>query len=69
MISFIFLSHLCDGEVISQKRISDWQFLSHLCDGEVVSQSCHTPKLFLSHLCDGEALFWLGSVEHSQLQP
>ncbi len=54
LAEYVFLSHLCGGEVIVLRAVSGDDFLSHLCGGEGGGMSDALIMFFLSHLCGGE---------------
>ena len=51
---YLFLSHLCGGEVLYAASQLANDFLSHLCGGEVLPSGVSLQSSFLSHLCGGE---------------
>ena len=51
---FVFLSHLCGGEVDFEASGISSGFLSHLCGGEDSFSEWAISYAFLSHLCGGE---------------
>ena len=58
--SIFFLSRLCGGEFMIDRRIFENDFLSRLCGGEYKLEFQNASISFLSRLCGGECgVIWL----------